>query len=43
MDDFNQLMKFGFNIEDAISAINASKSFSSAIDHLAMKIVKAKR
>ena len=37
MDDFNQLIKFGFDIDDAVSAINASNSFSSALDHLAMR------
>ena len=37
MDDFNQLIKFGFDVDDAASAINASNSFSSALDHLAIR------
>ena len=37
MDDFNQWIKFGFDVDDAVSAINASNSFSSALDHLAIR------
>ena len=37
MDDFNQLIKFGFDVDDAVSAINASNSFSSTLGHLTMR------
>ena len=36
IDDFNQLIKLGFEINDSVNAINSSDSFGSALDFLAM-------